>query len=65
MKLTDPSCIVWLIIGATAIATLGFITGAHLRGLQARREQMKLWSDAERLYRQRSLLDLRDNTPRP
>ena len=64
MNITDPALLPILLLFGMITATIGFLTGSHLRGLRARREQMKLWSDAERLYRDRAILDLRDKTPR-
>jgi len=65
MTITDPQVIL-ILLGATAIiSTISFLTGVHLRDVKARREKREAWAEAERLYRARSILDLRDTTPRP
>jgi len=65
MTLTDPHAILILLAGSFTISTISFLTGVHLRDIKARRDQRAAWAEAERLYRARSILDLRDNTPRP
>ena len=63
MNITDTFPIVILISSSFVCATIGFITGSTLQRIKGRQEQLYLWSQAEKLYRDRALIDTRDDAP--
>lgn len=60
MKITDPTCILIVFAACSFSGILCFILGSVFRGRRARKEQLQLWAEAERLYRARTCIDLRD-----
>lgn len=62
MKITDPEVIVILAISHLIVLTLGMFIVALFGAQKIRRAVRDTWRESERLHRERSLQDLRDNT---
>lgn len=62
---SDPQTVLIFVFAALIIGAIGFITGSVMRGIRAKQEQLRLWSQAESLYRARAVQDRRDDTPLP
>ena len=63
MSVTDPILILILLVSHSFLTGLGYCIGAAIRDERAKRERLHLWSQAEKLYRDRALIDTRDDAP--
>jgi len=63
MSITDPILILILLVSHAFLTGVGYCIGSTMRDARAKRERMQLWKQAEQLYRDRAIIDARDDAP--
>lgn len=63
MNITEPSFIAIIFISHSFLFFIGYCIGSAMRDNRAKRERMQLWKQAEQLYRDRAIIDARDDAP--